>query len=70
MREVTLDQAIHAILVERQGIPAERSLLVGISGIDGGGKGYVFTGDNPFAAADLLLPNDPQIMRGDQAPAA
>jgi hypothetical protein len=30
-----------AILVKRQEVPARRSLLTGITGIDGAGKGYV-----------------------------
>ena len=37
----TIDDLIHRILACRVGIPESRSLLVGLSGIDGSGKGYL-----------------------------
>jgi uridine kinase len=36
-----LDELTHRIIAARLGIPATRALLVGISGIDGSGKGFV-----------------------------
>ena len=36
-----LDEVVHKILERRANVPAARSLLVGVSGIDGCGKGYV-----------------------------
>lgn len=38
---VNTEQAVDRIAAERARVPRERSLLVGISGIDGSGKGYV-----------------------------
>lgn len=37
----SIEQVVHKILERRANIPATRSLLVGVSGIDGCGKGYV-----------------------------
>jgi len=37
----SIDELIQRILACRAGIPESRSLLVGLSGIDGSGKGYV-----------------------------
>ena len=37
----SIDELIQKILACRTGIPESRSLLVGLSGIDGSGKGYV-----------------------------
>lgn len=36
-----IDDAVARILKQRATVPENRSLLVGISGIDGSGKGYV-----------------------------
>jgi uridine kinase len=36
-----LDTVVEQILNARRSVPTERSVLVAISGIDGGGKGYV-----------------------------
>jgi len=36
-----LDRLIEAILARRAGVPEHRSLLVGLSGIDGSGKGFI-----------------------------
>jgi len=42
MRNVnSIDELIQRILAGRAGIPESRSLLVGLSGIDGSGKGYL-----------------------------
>lgn len=38
---MTIDKVAEAIVTKRKELPAERSMLVGISGIDGSGKGYV-----------------------------
>src|SRR5262245_18546582 len=38
---VGLEQTIELIVAEREQVPACRSLLVGLSGIDGSGKGYL-----------------------------
>jgi len=38
---VNMDQLVAKILRQRAVVPEGRSLLVGVSGIDGGGKGYV-----------------------------
>src|ERR1700741_1265949 len=38
---VNIDDVVVRILRERAMVPEQRSLLVGISGIDGSGKGYV-----------------------------
>ncbi len=38
---IDIHQAITAIVTKRRYIPVQRSLLVGISGIDGSGKGYL-----------------------------
>jgi uridine kinase len=40
---MNLEPIIEIILTKRQKMPAERSLLVGISGIDASGKGFVTT---------------------------
>jgi uridine kinase len=40
-KTMTLPEVIHAIQSARSVLPASRSLLVGITGIDGSGKGYV-----------------------------
>src|SRR5215813_5155535 len=37
----SMDQVIKRILACRAAVPASRSLLLGLSGIDGSGKGYV-----------------------------
>ena len=37
----SLDEVVHKILERRANVPESRSLLVGVSGIDGCGKGYV-----------------------------
>jgi uridine kinase len=36
-----LDQAIGAIRAKREAVPRQRAVLVGVSGIDVSGKGYV-----------------------------
>jgi uridine kinase len=36
-----MNQVIEAVLANRRQVPASRSVLVGVSGIDGSGKGYV-----------------------------
>jgi uridine kinase len=41
MNHADLQTAVEAIVVKRRLVPAERSLLVAISGIDGSGKGVV-----------------------------
>ncbi len=38
-----IDEVVRKILERRANIPDTRSLLVGVSGIDGCGKGYVTT---------------------------
>jgi uridine kinase len=38
-----LNNAVAAVLAKRREIPARRSVLVGVSGIDGSGKGYLGT---------------------------
>ncbi len=38
---MTLPEALHAVESARHELPASRSLLVGITGIDGSGKGYL-----------------------------
>ncbi|SRR6266704_2546723 len=38
---IDVNQAIAEILAKRKQVPPQRSLLVGISGIDGSGKGYL-----------------------------
>ncbi len=38
---IDVNQAIAEILAKRKRVPPQRSLLVGISGIDGSGKGYL-----------------------------
>jgi uridine kinase len=38
---VQINSAIQSIVSARNRVPAHRSLLVAISGIDGSGKGYV-----------------------------
>jgi len=37
----SIDEVVHKILEQRANVPESRSLLVGVSGIDGCGKGYV-----------------------------
>jgi uridine kinase len=38
---MTVTEVVNATLERKREVPAERSMLVGISGIDGSGKGYV-----------------------------
>jgi uridine kinase len=41
MKPITLDQAIENVVDQRVLLPANKALLVAISGIDGSGKGYL-----------------------------
>jgi len=38
---VDVSQAVTEILAKRKQVPSQRSLLIGVSGIDGCGKGYL-----------------------------
>src|SRR5262245_54438452 len=49
-----LSSAVATILERRKQVPPERSLLVGISGIDGSGKGYVTSQLEPLLTAQGL----------------
>ncbi|HJU92103.1 MAG TPA: hypothetical protein VJ656_04125 [Pyrinomonadaceae bacterium] len=52
----SLDEVIRKILERRTNVPATRSLLVGISGIDGCGKGYVAAQLEARLALNSVIP--------------
>jgi uridine kinase len=62
----SIDEVVRKILERRANIPDTRSLLVGVSGIDGCGKGYLATQLQAHLALHGVIP---AILNGQSKPA-